>query len=135
MTLTKKGQPFNWTKECHKALDTPINIVLPNLILCQLDLSKPFFLQVNALAYTTGAILTQRDKRGKHIAVGFHSHTFNYAKQNYNIHYCKLLAVFRGLTNYQHLLLSSPHPVIVYTDHKNLEYYHKPQNINRRRIT
>ena len=131
VTLTKKDQPFVWTEECWNALDTLINIVLNNPSLRQPNLSKPFFLQVNASAFVTGAILTQQDYRKKHVAVGFHSQTFSEAERNYDIHNCELLAVYRGLTHYRHLLLSSPHPITVYTNHKNLEYYRKPQSINR----
>ena len=64
--------------------------------------------------------------------MGFHSKTFNDAERNYDIHDRELLAVYRGLTHNRHLLLSSPYPITVLTDHKNLEYYRKPQNINRR---
>ena len=86
-------------------------------------MSRPFFLQVDTSAYAMGAILTQKDDRGKHWAVGFLSKTFNEVERNYNIHDQELLAVFRGLTHWRHLLLSSPHVTTVLTDHKNLEYY------------
>lgn len=81
--------------------------------------------------YATGAILTQQDTRGKHQAIGFYSKTFNEAEQNYDIHNRELLAVFRGLTHWHHLLLSSPFETTVLTDHKNLEYYRQPHHINR----
>ena len=100
--------------------------------LAQPNLSLPFFLQVDALAYATGAILTQKDTRGKHRAVGFLSKTFNEAKRNYDKHDRELLAVFRALAHWQHLLLSSPHITMVLTDHKNLEYYKEPHHINGR---
>jgi hypothetical protein len=69
---------------------------------------------------------------GKHVAVGFHSQTFNEAERNYNIHDCEFLAIFRGLTHHCHLLLSSPFPTTVFTNHKNLEYYQHPHHINCR---
>ena len=94
-------------------------------------MSRPFFLQVDASAYATGAILSQQDNRGKHQAVGFLSKTFNEAERNYDIHDRELLAVFRGLSHWRHLLLSSPHVTTVLTDHKNLEYYKEPHHINR----
>ena len=53
---------------------------------------QTFFLQVDASAYATGAILTQKDTRGKHCAVGFLSKMFNEAECNYDIH--ELLAMF-----------------------------------------
>src|SRR6202453_2212369 len=130
--LTKKNHPFNWTEECRIALDTLINAVTKGPVLAQPDLSSPFFLQVDASAYTTGAILTQLDERKKHRAIAFFSKTFNEAERNYDIHDRELLAVFRGLTHWRHLLLSSPFPTTVLTDHKNLEYYKEPHHINRR---
>ena len=112
-----------WTAKCWQALDALIDTILSNPALHHTNVTNPFFLQVDASAYSTGAILTQNDDRGKHVAVGFHLQTFNEAEQNYDIHNRELLAVFRGLTAYCHLLLSSPHPVTVYTDHNNLKYY------------
>jgi len=101
------------------ALDTLINAVTQGPTLAQPDLSLPFFLQVDASAYATGAILTQKDNRGKHRAVGFLSKTFNKVERNYDIHDQELLAVFRALSHWRHLLLSSPFEVTVLTDHKN----------------
>jgi hypothetical protein len=132
VALTKKAQVFTWTEDCTKALNMLINIILDNPSVLQPDLTKPFSLQVDASAFATGAILMQKDERGKHLAVGFHSQTFNEAKRNYDIHDRELLAVYRGLTHYRHLLLSSPFPTMVLTDHKNLEYYRHPRHINRR---
>lgn len=87
MALTKKNHPFSWTPKCRTALDTLINAVMRGPTLAQPDLEQPFFLQVvDASAYTTGAILTQKDARGKHHAVGFLSKMFNKVERNYNIH-------------------------------------------------
>ena len=118
--LTKKDLPFKWTPECQAALDTLINVVTKGLVLAQPNLSSPFFLQVNASAYATGTILTQPDECKKHRAIAFFSKTFNEAERYYDIHDRELLAVFRGLTHWRHLLLSSPFPTTVLTDHKNL---------------
>jgi hypothetical protein len=132
VALTKKDHPFLWTPECTTALNTLIAIILDNPSLHQPDLNRFFFLQVDASASATGAILTQKDDRGMHVAVGFHSQTFNEAERNYDIHDCEFLAVFRGLTHHCHLLLSSPFPTTVFMDHKNLEYYCHPCHINCR---
>ena len=129
-TLTKKAHPFQWTQECRKALDMLIKMVTDRPELAQPDLTKPFYLQVDASAYATGVVLTQLDEWKKHRAIGFFSKTFNEAERNYDIHDCKLLAVFQGLTHWRHLLLSSPFETMVLTDHKNLEYYREPHHIN-----
>jgi len=85
---------------------------------------------VDASAYAVGVILTQKDSRNKHQVAGYFSKTFTEAEHNYDIHNHKLLAVVRGLANWHHLLAGSPHPITVYTDHKNLQYYRNPQCIS-----
>ena len=129
--LTKKDHPFKWTQECQTALDTLINAVTKGPVLAQPDLSSPFYLQVDTSAYATGTILTQLDEHKKHRAIAFFSKMFNEAERNYDIHDQELLAVFRGLTHWRHLLLSSPFPTTVLTDHKNLEYYKELHHINQ----
>jgi hypothetical protein len=129
--LLRKDSPFLWTDECRHALDTLITTVTSNPSIGQPDMSKPFQLEVDASAFTTGAILTQKDERGKSQAVGYHSQTFNDAERNYDIHNCELLAVVRGLDNWCHLLAGSPLPITVLTDHKNLQYYRQPHCISR----
>jgi hypothetical protein len=94
VALTKKDQPFLWTPECTKALDSLIMTMLDNPALQQPDLKRPFFLQVDTSAFAMGAILMQKDDRGKHVTVGFHSQTFNKAERNYNIHNREFLAMF-----------------------------------------
>jgi hypothetical protein len=94
VALTKKDQPFLWMWDCTEALNQLIDIILDNPSLRQPNLTKPLFLQVDASAFATGAILTQKDERGKHLAVSFHSQTFNDAEHNYDIHDRELLAVY-----------------------------------------
>ena len=46
--LTKKNIPFKWTTECCNALDTLITTITEGPMLAQPDMSRPFFLQVDA---------------------------------------------------------------------------------------
>ena len=106
--------------------------VAMNPVLRQPNYDKPFFLEVDASQYATGAILSQKDKQGKMRAVGSISRSFTPAERNYDIHDRELLAIIHGLRVWRHLLLSSPHVVTIFTDHKNLTYYRHAQRIARR---
>jgi hypothetical protein len=131
--LLKKGTTFNWTTECAKAVDKLISMVSSNPVLARPNPTLPFTLEVDASAYATGAILYQKHEETKRLRpVGYHSQTFNEAERNYDIHDREFLAVIRGLEVWRHLLVGSPHPVTVLTDHANLQYYRQPQKINRR---
>jgi hypothetical protein len=50
-------------------------------------------------------------------------------EQNYQIFDRELLTVIRMLTEWHHYLEGNPHPVIVFTDHKNLLYFRTAQKL------
>src|SRR6266478_3936383 len=131
--LLKKGTNFLWTNAHSEAVEKLINITLSDPILYHPDPLKQFILEVDTSAFTTGAILYQEHKGTKRKRlVGYHSQTFNPAERNYDIYDREFLAIIQGLENWRHLLVGSPHPVIVLTDHNNLQYWRHPQRINRR---
>jgi hypothetical protein len=103
-----------------------------NPVLRRPDYEKPFFLEVNASQYATGAVLSQKDEHNRMRIVGSVSRSFNPAERNYDIHDRELLAIIHGLRAWRHLLLSSPHVITILTDHKNLTYYRHVQRITRR---
>jgi hypothetical protein len=59
--------------------------------------------------------------------MGSISHSFTPAERNYDIYDWELLAIIHGLRAWCHILLSSPHIITIYTDHKNLTYYRHAQ--------
>jgi hypothetical protein len=125
--LLKKNTTFVWTKICTKALDRIINILTTEPVLTHPDPEKPFELEVDTSDYATGAILFQRDERGKPKPLGFHSKTLSKEGMNYDIYDKELTAVDRGLDIWQHLILGQD--TTVHTDHANLTYYWKPQKL------
>ena len=54
------------------------------------------------------------------------------AKQNYEIWDKELLAIINALKEWRHYLIGTEAPFQIWTDHKNLEYFRKPQKLNRR---
>jgi hypothetical protein len=57
--LTKKGIPFRWKDQHTKALDKLIQMVTTIPILGYPDLEQQYFLKVDTLAFTLGAVLFQ----------------------------------------------------------------------------
>jgi hypothetical protein len=95
-------------------------------------MDEQFKLEVDTSGYAIGAVLMQRQEDGKQHPVGFYSTTLNDAERNYNIYDLELLAVVRSLENWQTYLAGSPHKVVVFTDHMNLQYWQDPHKISRR---
>jgi hypothetical protein len=52
-------------------------------------------------------------------------------EQNYDIHNQELLAIIHGLQAWRHILLSTLHIIMIYTDHKNLTFYRSACRIAR----
>jgi RNase H-like domain found in reverse transcriptase len=120
MALLKKGTKFQWSQACTNAVDALIECVTCDPVLQRPDTTKPFILEVDASQYASRAILHQPDEQGRLRPVAYYSQTFNGAERNYDIHDRKLLAIMRGLEQWQHLILSSPHKLTVISDHANL---------------
>jgi hypothetical protein len=55
-------------------------------------------------------------------------------ERNYEIHNTEMLAVISGLEEWRHYLEGARHPVEIWTDHKNLEYFQVAQKLNCRQV-
>jgi len=101
-------------------------------VLAHAKLDDQFELEVDASGYAVGAVLLQRKEDGKKHPIGYYSATLNEAQRNYDIYDLELLAIVMALKNWRPLLVGSPHKIIIYSDHLNLQYWRLPQRISRR---
>ncbi len=101
-------------------------------MLAHAKLDDQFELEVDASGYAVGAVLLQRKEDGKKHPIGYYSATLNEAQRNYDIYDLELLAIVMALKNWRPLLAGSPHKIIIYSDHLNLQYWRLPQRISRR---
>jgi len=53
-------------------------------------------------------------------------------ERNYEIHDKEMLAIIHALEEWRHFLEGATHPVEIWTDHKNLEYFMTAKKLNRR---
>ena len=88
-------------------------------------------MQTDASRYALGVVIQQEYDDGLH-PVAFHSHSFLLAEWNYDVHDKELAGVIFGFKSARPLFLGAKHPIIVRTDHKNLQYFREPQKISGR---
>ena len=100
------------------------------LMLVVLDLDKKMKIKVDTLDYATGGVLSMECEDRKWQPVAFLSKSLNKTERNYEIYDKKMLAVIRGLENWQYLLEDVEYKFEVWTDYKNLEYFMKVQKLN-----
>jgi hypothetical protein len=118
-------QEDSFTKLKELVTSAPV-LVLPNDDL-------PFRLEADGSGIATGAVLSQQqvDDNVWH-PVTFLSKALNPVEKNYEIHNTEMLAIIQGLEEWRHYLEGARHPVEIWTDHKNLEYFRVSQKLNCR---
>jgi hypothetical protein len=130
--LTRKDTKWKWEDKQQEAFERLKEKVTSAPILVQPDVQRPFKLETDASDYATGAVLSQLCEDEKWRPIGFLSKSLNDAERNYQVHDKELLSVIRALEEWRHLLEGATHPVDIYNDHRNLTYFMKAQNLNRR---
>jgi hypothetical protein len=127
---------FAWDEACEMVVKQLIRLVTSEPVIIPPDQDQQFILYIDASQFATRAILYQADKeqtdrRGNPLLwpIGFHSQTFSKMEQNYPIYDRELLAVMKGLRTWRHLLRNTTHPVLMITDHMNLQYYREPHKL------
>jgi hypothetical protein len=102
----------------------------PVLVLPNDDL--PFRLEADGSGIATGVVLSQQQvEDNTWHPVAFLSKALNLVERNYEIHDTEMLAIIQGLEEWRHYLEGTRHPVEIWTDHKNLEYFRVAQKLNR----
>ncbi|QRW20373.1 Retrotransposable element Tf2 protein [Rhizoctonia solani] len=130
--LVKKDIPWKWDTREQEAFQGLKDAITNAPVLCHADPSKPYFPETDASGAALGSILSQQQEDGRLHPLGFLSESFKGAKQNYDTHDKELLAIIRSFEYWRIFLEGTTHPVTVFTDHRNLEYWKESQTFNRR---
>jgi reverse transcriptase-like protein len=92
------------------------------------DWTKQFFINTDASNFTLGAVISQEFDDGRH-PIAFHSCTLLLAEQNYDVHDKEMATIVYGFKCTRPYFLGANHLIAIRTDHKNLQYFRKPQKI------
>ena len=123
--------PFSWTADCQTSFDKLKTLLTSDPILIIPNDSDKFRLEADASKYAAGAVLSQQ-RDGKWRPVGYSSDAFNSTQRNYDIYDRELLAIMIALEKNRKQLIGTKEPFEIQTDHANLQYFKKPQKLNRR---
>lgn len=97
------------------------------------DPALPFVLEVDTSEVAFGAVLSQRQgPKTLLYPVAFFSRKLSSAERNYDVGDRELLAIKSTLEEWRYLLEGAAYPILVYTDHKNLEYLRTAKRLKPR---
>ncbi|QRW18440.1 Retrotransposable element Tf2 protein [Rhizoctonia solani] len=129
--LVKKDTPWKWDTREQEAFQGLKDAITNAPVLCHADPSRPYFLETDASGAALGSILSQQQEDGRLHPLGFLSKSFKGAEQNYDTHNKELLAIIQSLEYWRIFLEGTIHPITVFTNHRNLEYWKESQTFNR----
>ena len=130
--LTKKDHVFVWTSAANQAFRALKDAFTSSPILVHPNQEKPFFIEADASDFALGSVLYQQGDDGEFHPIAFHSRKFVAAEINYEIHDKELLAIVDSFEEWRRFLEGAQHTTTVFTDHKNLKYFHEAHVLNRR---
>lgn len=96
------------------------------------DPAKPYFLKMDASGAAMGAVQSHRQEDGCLHPIAFMAKSFTGTKTNYDTHDKELLTMIKALEEWRFLLESMEIPILVCTNHSNLEYWQESCNFNWR---
>lgn len=130
--LTRKGKEWEWGPEQQDAFETLKKAFTSAPILKIPDDEHPFRLECDSSDFATGAVLEQLGDDGLWHPVAFYSKALGVHERNYEIYDKEMLAIIRALKEWRHHLEGHPLPFDIWSDHQNLTYFRKAQDLTRR---
>jgi len=130
--LTRSEKVWTWSGKEQMAFEDLKMAVTTAPVLVSPQDSEPFRVKADSSDFATGAVLSQQSTTdGKWHPIAFYSKSLSSVERNYEIHDKEMLAIIRALEEWRHFLEGATHPVEIWTDHKNLEYFMMAKKLNR----
>jgi len=131
--LTRSEQVWMWGEREQAAFEDLKTAVTTAPVLVSPQELDPFRIKVDSLDFATGAVLSQQSTTdGKWHPIAFYSKSLSSVERNYEIHDKEMPAIICALEEWRHFLEGATHPVEIWTDHKNLEYFMTAKKLNHR---
>lgn len=128
--LTGKGD-WVWTGKEQAAFEELKRRIAEEPVLLIPHDDGKFRVETDSSDYANGAVLSQLVD-GKWRPVAFRSRALNEVERNYEIYDKEMMAIMDSIEEWRQYLLGARETVEVFTDHQNLQYFKKPQKLNRR---
>jgi hypothetical protein len=129
-SLTGKEQ-WQWKLEQQVAFEEIKQRICSEPVLTIPVNNAPYKLEVDSSDYTTGGVLSQRIDDKWH-PVAYMLKALNEIERNYEIYDKEMLAIMTALSEWRQYLMGASEEFEIWTDHQNLQYFRKPQKLNRR---
>ena len=131
-TLTRKSARFTWSATADAAFRSLQQAFTSAPILRHYQPDLPLTVEADASDFALGCVLSQPSPAGDMHPLCFYSRKFTPAELNYPIYDKELLAVVAAFRQWRVYMEGAAHPIRVFSDHKNLEYFSQARTTSRR---
>jgi hypothetical protein len=133
LTSLTGNTKWTWGVEQQLAFEALKEAMCSAPVLVIANNQDPFKLETDASEFAVGAVLYQLQNGVWH-PVAFLSKAMTQTERNYETYDKELLAIMVALEHWRHYLMGTCQPFEIWSDHKNLQYFRKPQKLNRRQV-
>jgi len=129
--LIHSKQVWTWSGKEQMAFENLKTAVTTAPVLMSPQDLEPFWVEADSSDFATEAVLSQQltmDRKWHPVA--FYSKFLSSVKWNYKIYNKEMLAIICTLEEWRHFLEGATHPVEIWTNHKNLEYFMTAKKLN-----
>ncbi len=131
MTQLMVNDMWKWGKAQQKAFEQLKRQLAEDIVLAIPTNKGKFRVEADASKGAIGTVLSQ-EQDGKWRPVSFLSKSLSITECNYEIYDKELLTIMLALKEWRHYLMGAYQDFEIWTDHQNLQYFRKPQKVNRR---
>ena len=118
--LLHENTPWKWTDE-HESLFKKLKMSLTSETELTIPNTKhPFFITVDASLIGLGAVLFQLNEQNKMKVISYNSRILNPQERKLSTLDRELLGIVHAFQIYEFLIIGSPYPIHIFTDHKPL---------------
>ena len=118
--LLHENTPWKWTEDHERLFQTLKTSLTSNTELTIPNTKHPFFITVDASLIGLGAVLFQLNEQNQMKVISYNSRLLNPQEQKLSTLERELLGIVHALQFYEFIIIGSPHPIHVFTDHKSL---------------
>ena len=130
--LTCKDTPFTFGDKERGAFNALKAAFTKAPVLQYPDQDREFRLETDASEFAVGGVLSVKGDDGDFRPVAYMSHSMTPPERNYPIHDKEMLAIIKATECWRHYLEATPYAFEIHTDHNNLTYFMRSQNLSKR---
>ena len=118
--LLHENTPWKWTEDHERLFQILKTSLASNTEHTIPNTKHPFFITVDASLIGLGAVPFQLNEQNQMKVISYNSRILNPQEQKLSTLERELLGIVHALQIYEFIIIGSPHPIHVFTDHKPL---------------